>query len=559
MDPKLEAIRASIARINELSADELETLKADVAAYFDEVDAQPTTTENVVILQELGAAISAIMTQTEEIAAQEAQAEADKEAARAIRQSIDDKAGDDEGSEPDPTATGDVIDPAISDPALVAAGTRKYRATPGAMNGGKPANLSPTMATERTALVAGGNVTGKVAGTAFTSSEDLANAICNTLRGMHRNQSHGRVVVASANFLGQFPEERIIRSNDPVGNSLKFDNVTSLKALVATGGICAPVNVDWTLDTWATPERPLKSGFAQYGADHGGLTYRNPPTVAALAGATAVWTEATDASPGGATKPVLAIACASPTTIYVDAVATRLGFGNMMNQFDPDTITANTDLAIVAAARIAELNLLTKLQAACTLDITSGQALGAARDWLTTIDLITANFRYTHRLPQSQTLTIVLPEWVKNMIRADRLNELAHDDAGTDVFGLPDSWIDAMLAVRGIKAIWTLDALPVNGSVYPTQQFTGFTASAAAPAYPAKVVWNVYIEGSVQFLDGGLLNLGVVRDATLDATNDYETFIETFEGLAFRGFSGGALQVVSTLTVNGQSSATQVY
>jgi hypothetical protein len=35
--------------------------------------------------------------------------------------------------------------------------------------------------------------------------------------------------------------------------------------------------------------------------------------------------------------------------------------------------------------------------------------------------------------------------------------------------------------------------------------------------------------------------------STLDATNDYELFEETFEALPFRGFSGGAIRYVSTL------------
>ncbi len=122
---------------------------------------------------------------------------------------------------------------------------------------------------------------------------------------------------------------------------------------------------------------------------------------------------------------------------------------------------------------------------------------------------------------------------------------------------MSDAWIDAQFAVRKVKVIWTLDALPADsttGDVYPTQQFSGFTTNAAAPSYPASLIWNIYIEGSIQFLDSGLLNLGVVRDATLDSTNDYETFLETFEGIAFRGFSGGALQVQSTLVPCGGSS-----
>jgi hypothetical protein len=60
----------------------------------------------------------------------------------------------------------------------------------------------------------------------------------------------------------------------------------------------------------------------------------------------------------------------------------------------------------------------------------------------------------------------------------------------------------------------------------------------------------------IQFLDGGRLDLGIVRDSTLDATNDYETFVEVFESLAFRGFSSGAIQYVATISATGASTGT---
>ena len=37
------------------------------------------------------------------------------------------------------------------------------------------------------------------------------------------------------------------------------------------------------------------------------------------------------------------------------------------------------------------------------------------------------------------------------------------------------------------------------------------------------------------FLDGGELNLGMVRDSTLNKTNDFQMFSETFEKAIFRG------------------------
>jgi hypothetical protein len=63
----------------------------------------------------------------------------------------------------------------------------------------------------------------------------------------------------------------------------------------------------------------------------------------------------------------------------------------------------------------------------------------------------------------------------------------------------------------------------------------------------------MFAEGSFLFLDGGTLDLGVIRDSTLVGTNDYKMFVETFEGLAFVGVE--SLKVVSTISINGARAA----
>jgi hypothetical protein len=55
------------------------------------------------------------------------------------------------------------------------------------------------------------------------------------------------------------------------------------------------------------------------------------------------------------------------------------------------------------------------------------------------------------------------------------------------------------------------------------------------------------------FLDGGTLDLGVIRDSTLVGTNDYKMFVETFENVALVGVE--SLQVTSTINVNGVAAA----
>ena len=66
--------------------------------------------------------------------------------------------------------------------------------------------------------------------------------------------------------------------------------------------------------------------------------------------------------------------------------------------------------------------------------------------------------------------------------------------------------------------------------------------------------WLLYPEGSFQFLDGGRLDLGVVRDSTLDSSNDFETFVDFIR-------VGGvprleAYQVQSTILPNGATTGT---
>ena len=60
--------------------------------------------------------------------------------------------------------------------------------------------------------------------------------------------------------------------------------------------------------------------------------------------------------------------------------------------------------------------------------------------------------------------------------------------------------------------------------------------------------------GEWLFLDGGELDLGVVRDSALNAKNRYETFFETFEGLHFRG-AEKPLTITSTMDPNGSAAA----
>jgi len=403
-----------------------------------------------------------------------------------------------------------------------------------------------------------------------------------TLRQLGPDGSTGRRQKLVAKATWDLPPERQLGLDTEI-NTAKLNAVCGITAprvskhdgsLTASGGVCLPLSIDYSVPTWSTADRPLRDNLPAFQATRGGVSFVTPPDVgvpslqgtASGAGTSVtVWTEATDANPAGALKPVWQVACGTVQTVYVDAIPTRVEFGNMQSRFAPEQIASNTEQAIAISAREAELNLLTHMYNASN-QILASKYLGATRDLLASVDLVREGYLHSHRIPRTAAMTAVFPAWAMGVIRSDMARELAHDNAGSqNSLAISDSQIADWFDTRGINVIWTLDGLKAgtygNGGSAIPNQFFPLATPGAEPQWPGQtsdgafvLSWLLFVEGSFQFLDGGRLDLGVVRDSVLDATNDYETFIETFESVAFRGVE--VYQVQSTILPNGASAAT---
>ena len=82
----------------------------------------------------------------------------------------------------------------------------------------------------------------------------------------------------------------------------------------------------------------------------------------------------------------------------------------------------------------------------------------------------------------------------------------------------------------------------------------GTTGNSELVPWPSKTMIGMYPEGSWTFLDGGELNLGMVRDSTLNRTNDFQMFSETFEHAIFRGHE--SLWITLSIDPSGASVGT---
>jgi hypothetical protein len=98
-------------------------------------------------------------------------------------------------------------------------------------------------------------------------------------------------------------------------------------------------------------------------------------------------------------------------------------------------------------------------------------------------------------------------------------------------------------------------AITVSGITIGAQTYDDAAAGGAIPGFPNQIDSLLYPTGSWAFLNGGGLNLGLVRDHILNARNKHRQFQETFEGAAFRGVE--SLRLVMSVQPTGQTAGTK--
>ena len=385
------------------------------------------------------------------------------------------------------------------------------------------------------AITAGADIPGYTAGSSLDNMNVVAEAMAKRLHGLRRvNGGDGEQhIVASVST--SFPEDRTL-TQDAESNWNKIQAVTGPEALVASGGHSTPFAVKYDIFGMGTTARPVRDALPRFQADRGGIRFITPPKLSDYGNAVGVWTNAVDTTPDSATKTSLTITAASENTVATDAVTLQLQFGNLMTRAYPELIARHNELGLIQHAREAEQQLLTQIGAASTA-VTTTSLIGFGRDFLVQLGRASAAYRSRHRLEADAPLRAIIPAWVKDAMAADLALSMPGDSL-LNAYGE----IDGYVASRNVNLTASLDA------TVSSSQGTG-----ALNEFADSFVWYLFSEGSFLFLDGGTLDLGIIRDSSLVGTNDYKMFVETFEGIAFIGVE--ALKITSTISVNGVAAA----
>jgi hypothetical protein len=406
-----------------------------------------------------------------------------------------------------------------------------------------PADRRPVVNEIPVAITAGADIPGVTAGSNFNTMSDVAEAFSKRLHGLRRvNGGDGEQHIV-ASFSTQYPEALQLGTNAEE-NWAKIQEVASPTAMIASGGYQSPYATRYDVFAVGTNARPVRDALPAFQADRGGIRFIQPPVLSDYGNAVGVWTTALDTAyvtnsyVSSATKSNLVVTPATETTAVADAVTLQLQFGNLQTRAYPELIARHNELGLIQHAREAEENLLSKLSSGSTA-VTTTSVLGLAADFMLQVGRAAAAYRSRHRMEPDAQLRVVAPYWVKAAIRADYALQMPGDGA----VAVSDAEIEGALAARGVNVTWHLD----------DSNFYGSQGASALNEFYDTFIWYIFAEGTFLFLDGGSLDLGIIRDSTLVGTNDYKMFVETFEGIAKVGVE--SLKVTSTIAVNGARAA----
>jgi hypothetical protein len=192
------------------------------------------------------------------------------------------------------------------------------------------------------------------------------------------------------------------------------------------------------------------------------------------------------------------------------------------------------------------LNLISKIGSASTAvnahvaTTEAANLIGFARDFLVQVRKASVAYRSRHRIDAGTRLKAIVPAWIYDAMAAD----LALSMPGDATLGAGRSEIEGYLAGSNVDMVPSLD-------------LNSFGAQAGSAAklleFPDQITWYLFAEGTFLFLDGGTLDLGIIRDSSLVGTNDYKMFIETFENVAKVGIE--SLAITTSLSINGVAAA----
>lgn len=382
------------------------------------------------------------------------------------------------------------------------------------------------------------------------SVADLAKAISNKSSGMGGVAGFSdRIPLAQS--VAEFGDRALTGDLEADFEILKGTK-NEWNALVASGGNCAPLQISYDFVRTAMPQSPVENCLPVVAAPRGGIRYIPQTNFRDAAAGVRITTEAEDQAgyttqtPPGPTapKPCVRVVCPPIQECRVDAISQCVTFGNLNFRAFPEQVESFLQDLSVIYAETKEIYYLDAIEAAST-NVTAGLGFGygMVRDMLNDITNAATAYRRRNNMDDGAPLDLYVPSWVAAMAKVDMVNDhsLGLSFVGTDIRGA----LSAAFATIGVNVCFYYHGATGAGQDFNAAQVDGTPLNP----WPTTVVSYLHEPGSFVRLDGGTLDLGIVRDSALNGTNDLQIFAEQWIQVCDLGKE--ALRITHTLCPSG--------
>lgn len=299
------------------------------------------------------------------------------------------------------------------------------------------------------------------------------------------------------------------------------------QALVAAGGWCAPSEIRYDFFNIACEDGLID--LPTFGVSRGGIRFPTSPSLADVFSSVAfggfstgfsvtsnpwLWTEASDiaAVTGSPTKPCVRVPCASFNEERLECYGVCLTAGNLTDDAYPENTANFLRLLMSAHAHAMNGRFIQQMVSRSSAAITTGSFAVTGQPVYQQvyggISLAATDYRARYGMCRDDILEVVIPYWVEAEIRAD----LAWR-TGVEASQVSLAELTSDFSAIGVRVQWVND-----WQVRGTGQFGNATAMTA---WPTSATIMMYAAGTFILGNGLSLDLGVVRDSVLNATNDH--------------------------------------
>lgn len=516
-----------------LEPEQLTELHDEATGYFQELAAAEADADVVQAMAELSTMIKSLRTERKRRQSLVAEQAEEQRRIAAELEEEDDDDGDDaeEDSAEEDNSAGDEADAESNteaetvetpEPVLAAAvdqlpKTRK-------LNIPKIRQRQPVMEMpneqERLTITASADIPGIRAGAPLNDLGDLVTAINKRARNLpisHGNPNYIPIATVHNSY------DHVVEGEKTSASEMEqvyreISNVDDV--LVAAGGWCAPSEIQYEFFDMLCDDGEVDA--PTFGVNRGGIRYPQSPTLADVWTGTFdnttnpwLWTEDDDisAATGSLVKPCVRVPCPDFDERRLECYGICLTAGNLIDDAYPEAVRNQIRLLRSAHFHAMNARFIATMVSMSGTTITGGAgSFGAAQS--TSSDLpgymewAATDIRNRYGMCDTDVLEVVLPAWVRAVIRAD----LARKN-GLDLFAVTNERINDFFDVRSIRVQWVKD-----WQVRGTDQPGGATPTVV---FPDTVDFMMYPAGTFAFGRGMTLDLGIVRDSALNEKNDH--------------------------------------